>query len=72
MALHEERPLTPLEQRVALLVAQGKSDADVSAELGLDAMTVEWHLARAFRKLGVRSRDDLAAVLGRGTGEEVE
>jgi DNA-binding CsgD family transcriptional regulator len=44
--------------------------------LGVDVTTVEWHLSRATRKLGVRSRSDLAAVIARGSagpvGEERE
>ncbi len=63
------RTLTQMEQRVALLVVVGRTNAEVAAELGLSAKTVEWHLSRAFRKLGVRSRDELAAVLAPGTDE---
>jgi len=62
------RALTQTEQRVALLTAAGRTNAEVAAELGLTPKTVEWHLSRAFRKLGVRSRDDLAALLASGTG----
>jgi DNA-binding CsgD family transcriptional regulator len=65
------RILTPTEQRIALLVASGRTSAEVAAELGLSATTVEWHLSRAFRKLGVRSREDLAAVLGDDAGERI-
>jgi DNA-binding CsgD family transcriptional regulator len=65
------RILTPTEQRIALLVASGRTSADVAVELGLSATTVEWHLSRAVRKLGVRSREDLAAVLGDDAGERI-
>jgi DNA-binding CsgD family transcriptional regulator len=67
MALHDGRPLTPIEERIALLVAAGLTDAEVAAKLGLSDKTVEWHLARASRKLGVRSRGDLAAVIAGGS-----
>jgi len=43
--------LTPIEKRIVLLVAAGGSIADVAAELGVGARAVEWHLARARRKL---------------------
>ena len=66
MTRHEERPLTTLERRVAKLVAAGRTDAEVAAELGLGVRTVGWHLARTLRKLGVRSRSELAAVIARG------
>jgi DNA-binding CsgD family transcriptional regulator len=59
------RPLTPMEQRVALLVAAGRTDREVASELGLGVTTVEWHLSRAARKLGVRSRSDLVSVIAR-------
>jgi DNA-binding CsgD family transcriptional regulator len=59
------RPLTPTESRVSLLVADGWTHAEVAVELGLAVKTVEWHAARAARKLGVRSREDLAAALAR-------
>jgi hemoglobin len=65
------RPLTQTEQRVARLVSAGRTNAEVAAELGFSAKTVEWHLSRAFRKLDVRSREDLAALFAGGTGERI-
>lgn len=64
------RTLTQTEQRVALLVAAGRTNSEVAEELGLSQMTVEWHVSRAFRKLGVRSREDLTALLGHA-GERI-
>ena len=66
MAPLRSRPLTPMERRVALLVAAGRTDREVASELGLGVVTVEWHLSRATRKLGMRSRSDLVALVGRG------
>jgi DNA-binding CsgD family transcriptional regulator len=43
--------LTPIEERIVLFVAAGGSVEDIAAELGVGARTVEWHLARARRKL---------------------
>lgn len=65
------RTLKQIEQRVALLVAAGRTNAEVVAELGLSAKTVEWNISRAFRKLKVRSRDDLAALLASDAGERL-
>lgn len=65
------RTLTQMERRVALLVAAGRTTAEVAAELELSPRTVEWHLSRAFRKLGVRSREGVAAVFAGGTGERI-
>lgn len=43
--------LTPIEERIVLRVAAGGSAGEIAAELGVGARTVEWHLARARRKL---------------------
>jgi DNA-binding CsgD family transcriptional regulator len=51
--------LTAQELRVARLVASGLSNREVAAELYLSQKTVEYHLAHAFTKLGVRSRHQL-------------
>ena len=59
----EGQQLTPGELRVAGLVAQGRSNKDVAAALFLSTKTVEFHLGRAYRKLGVANRTALAARL---------
>ncbi|WP_409473581.1 AAA family ATPase [Streptomyces sp. HC307] len=51
--------LSPAEQRVASLAAEGLSNKEISARLGVTVSTVEQHLTRIFRKLGVRARGDL-------------
>jgi DNA-binding CsgD family transcriptional regulator len=55
--------LTPREMRVALLVAEGRTNPEVGVELALSRKTVECHLSQIYRKLGLRSRIDLARVL---------
>lgn len=57
--------LSPREQEVADLVALGRSNKQVAATLFLSDRTVEYHLSAVYRKLGVRSRTELAATLGR-------
>lgn len=54
--------LTPTERRVAELVADGKSNREVAAALGIGPKTVETHLGRVFRKLGIRSRAELTSL----------
>ena len=55
--------LTPAEERVAALVAEGKTNREVAAALFLSDRTVEGHLAHVFGKLGIRHRTELAAAL---------
>ena len=52
--------LTPQERRIAELVAAGGSNAEVGAALFVTVNTVEGALTRAYRKLGIRSRTELA------------
>jgi DNA-binding CsgD family transcriptional regulator len=58
-----ESALTPREAQVAALAARGYGNPDIAAELGMGRRTVETHLATAYRKLGVKSRAELSAVL---------
>jgi DNA-binding CsgD family transcriptional regulator len=55
--------LTPAEERVAALVAEGRTNREVAAALFLSERTVEGHLSHVFGKLGVRSRTELARAL---------
>lgn len=55
--------LTPTERQVADLVAAGLSNAEIAATMTVSVRTVESNLTRAYRKLGVRRRTELAAVL---------
>ena len=55
--------LTAGETRVARAVAEGLSNKEIAAALFLSGKTVEFHLSRIYRKLGVRGRSDLVRVL---------
>ncbi|HTE72555.1 MAG TPA: tetratricopeptide repeat protein [Actinomycetes bacterium] len=55
--------LTPAEQRVAALVAEGRTNREVASTLFLGESTVEKHLTHIYAKLGVRSRTELARAL---------
>ena len=52
--------LTPRELDVVRLVADGRSNDEIAAALGIGAKTVETHLGRLFERLGVASRTELA------------
>jgi DNA-binding CsgD family transcriptional regulator len=56
--------LTRREQQVALLAAAGNPDGAISIALEISVRTVQNHLARAYRKLGVIRRHDLPEALG--------
>jgi DNA-binding CsgD family transcriptional regulator len=61
--------LTPAERRVADLVAQGRTNAEVAAALFLSERTVASHLTRVYAKLGVRSRTELARTIRSDEGK---
>ena len=63
--------LTARERLVARLVAEGRTNREVAAELVISAKTVEHHLGRVYAKLGLRSRTELAARLAGGTVDDV-
>jgi DNA-binding CsgD family transcriptional regulator len=55
--------LTEAELRVALLAADGLTDREICGQLFLSPKTVEFHLGRVYRKMGVRGRTELARQL---------
>jgi DNA-binding CsgD family transcriptional regulator len=55
--------LTPQELQIARAVAGGKNNCEVSAALFVSRKTVEAHLTRIYRKLGIRSRVELTRAL---------
>ena len=58
--------LTETERRIAELAAGGRSNREIAGELFVSERTVEANLTRAYRKLGVRSRTELARRLPTG------
>ena len=62
-ALRGVESLTASERRVASLAAEGQTNRDIAQTLFVTPKTVEVHLSSAYRKLGIRSRRELAAAL---------
>jgi DNA-binding CsgD family transcriptional regulator len=60
------RCLTAQELRVAMLVGQGATNREAANALFLSTKTIEFHLRSVYRKLGVRSRAELAHLIGQG------
>ena len=63
-ALKGPESLTPSERRVADLAVQGMTNREIAEALWVTRKTVELHLGSAYAKLGIRSRQQLAAALG--------
>ncbi|MFE5292788.1 AAA family ATPase [Isoptericola sp. NPDC056618] len=60
--------LTAMEERVCTLAARGLTNRDVAYALTMSPKTVEAHLARAYAKLGIRSRAELGARMSPAPG----
>jgi DNA-binding CsgD family transcriptional regulator len=60
--------LTETEERVARLAAEGRANKVIASELFMSVHTVEAHLTRVYRKLGIHSRGELAARLAMWAG----
>ena len=67
-ALSGPDALTPSERRVADLAASGMSNREIAEQLVVTVRTVEFHLSRAYAKLDISSRRELAARLAREVG----
>ncbi|MGH3692497.1 MAG: response regulator transcription factor [Pseudonocardiaceae bacterium] len=64
--------LTAQELQVAQSVAEGRNNSEVAASLFVSRKTVEAHLTRIHRKLGVRSRTELARLLAPTRGDAIQ
>jgi DNA-binding CsgD family transcriptional regulator len=66
--LAERFGLTRAESRVARLLAEGRSNAEVAAALSISPHTAERHTEKVLQKLEIHSRAAVGHVIGRGWG----
>lgn len=62
---HVAEDLTPQQERIVRLVADGRTNREIAERLVISQRTVEHHLRNIFVRLGVRSRVELAATVPR-------
>jgi DNA-binding CsgD family transcriptional regulator/tetratricopeptide (TPR) repeat protein len=62
-------PLTRREREICVLAAQGTTSPEIAAKLYLSVRTVNNHLQRAYTKLGVTHRSELADALTLASGD---
>ena len=56
--------LTPRERQVAAMAAAGQTNGEIATRLFVTASTVEFHLNKVFRKLGITSRKQIPRAIG--------
>lgn len=64
--------LTPAELRVVKLAADGSTNVSIATALFINLKTVESHLTRAYKKLGIADRAELKAALDSSEAETLE
>ena len=59
------RPLSARERQLAQLIANGLTNREIAAQLGLSVFTVRNEVGRILRKLKAKNRSQIAFVVGR-------
>ena len=62
--------LSPRQREILALVAAGRTSKEIASELQISESTVNWHLTKAFARLGASSRAEAVAIAMRD-GDEV-
>ena len=62
--------LSPRQREILALVAAGRTSKEIASELQISESTVNWHLTKAFARLGASSRAEAVAIAMRD-GDDV-
>jgi DNA-binding CsgD family transcriptional regulator len=62
--------LSPRQREILALVAAGRTSKEIASELQISESTVNWHLTKAFARLGASSRAEAVAIAMRN-GDDV-
>lgn len=68
--LSEAHGLSPREREVFMLLAQGKSTAQIERELVIATGTVKSHTRRIYQKFGIHTKRELVEIIGPKSGED--
>jgi DNA-binding CsgD family transcriptional regulator len=66
VSIADAAPLTAAERRVAVLYAEGQTNAQIAAALGVTSSTVRNQISAAYRKLDIHSKAELARRIPAG------
>ena len=65
-------PLSPQEQRVVALVAEGKTNKEIAADMGLSPKTVKNYLSNIYQKLQISRRSQAAVLFAKQTVDKTK